>query len=61
MNQHCNDLSIDTIETGAMMAVLMDAGLTKFGNVALTKCCAPQLETGFVETGLQPAVGFEPC
>lgn len=24
MNQHCNDLSIDTIETGAMMAVLVD-------------------------------------
>ena len=34
MNQHCNELGIDTIETGAMIAVLMDAGLAKFGDVA---------------------------
>src|SRR5690606_38010544 len=27
MNQYCNELGIDTIETGAMIAVLMDAGL----------------------------------
>ena len=35
MNQHCNDLGIDTIETGAMIAVLMDAGLAPFGDVGL--------------------------
>lgn len=33
MNQHCNNLGIDTIETGAMIAVLMDSGLAEFGDV----------------------------
>lgn len=33
MNQYCNELGIDTIETGAMIAVLMDAGLAPFGDV----------------------------
>lgn len=33
MNQHCNELGIDTIETGATIAVLMDAGLAEFGDV----------------------------
>jgi aldehyde:ferredoxin oxidoreductase len=33
MNQHCNELGIDTIETGATIAVLMDAGLAKFGDI----------------------------
>lgn len=33
MNQWCNKLGIDTIETGAMIAVLMDAGLAEFGDV----------------------------
>lgn len=33
MNQWCNELGIDTIETGAMIAVLMDAGLAQFGDV----------------------------
>ena len=33
MNQRCNELGIDTIETGAMIAVLMDAGLADFGDV----------------------------
>lgn len=33
MNQHCNELGIDTIETGAMIAVLMDSGLAEFGDV----------------------------
>lgn len=32
MNQLCNELGIDTIETGAMIAVLMDAGLAPFGD-----------------------------
>ncbi|MEM7112748.1 MAG: aldehyde ferredoxin oxidoreductase C-terminal domain-containing protein [Chloroflexota bacterium] len=33
MNQHCNELGVDTIETGAMIAVLMDSGLANFGDV----------------------------
>jgi aldehyde:ferredoxin oxidoreductase len=34
LNWIANDLGVDTIETGAMIAVLMDAGLAKFGDVA---------------------------
>lgn len=33
LNQIANDLGIDTIETGAMIAVLMEAGLASFGDV----------------------------
>jgi aldehyde:ferredoxin oxidoreductase len=33
LNQIANDLGIDTIETGAMLAVLMEAGLAEFGDV----------------------------
>lgn len=33
MNQWCNELGVDTIETGAMIAVLMDSGLAPFGDV----------------------------
>lgn len=33
LNYIANDLGIDTIETGAMIAVLMDAGLGNFGDV----------------------------
>ncbi|MCB1748199.1 MAG: aldehyde ferredoxin oxidoreductase [Gammaproteobacteria bacterium] len=33
LNWHANDLGIDTIETGAMMGVLLDAGLAGFGDV----------------------------
>ena len=33
VNWIANDLGIDTIETGAMIAVLMDAGLAEFGDV----------------------------
>ena len=33
VNAIANDLGIDTIETGAMLAVLMDAGLGEFGDV----------------------------
>ena len=32
MNQRCNDLGIDTIETGATIAVLMDSGMAEFGD-----------------------------
>ena len=33
LNFIANDLGVDTIETGAMIAVLMDAGLAEFGDV----------------------------
>ena len=33
MNHYCNELGVDTIETGAMIAVLMDSGLAEFGDV----------------------------
>lgn len=33
LNQIANDLGVDTIETGAMLAVLMEAGLAEFGDV----------------------------
>ncbi|MCB1218860.1 aldehyde ferredoxin oxidoreductase C-terminal domain-containing protein, partial [bacterium] len=33
VNAVANDLGIDTIETGAMIAVLMDAGVGRFGDV----------------------------
>lgn len=34
LNWIANDLGVDTIETGAMIGVLMDAGLADFGDVA---------------------------
>ncbi len=46
MNQHCNDLGIDTIETGAMIAVLMDAGLANFGDVAFMERVFAALQAG---------------
>lgn len=49
MNQHCNDLGIDTIETGAMIAVLMDAGLAEFGDVAFMERVFAALKNGTEE------------
>ena len=46
MNQLCNELGVDTIETGAMIAVLMDAGLTKFGDVAFMRHVFAELLAG---------------
>jgi len=46
MNQHCNDLGIDTIETGATIAVLMDAGLARFGDVAFMSHVFEELKNG---------------
>ncbi len=46
MNQHCNELGIDTIETGAMIAVLMDAGLAAFGDVAFMEHVFAELLAG---------------
>lgn len=33
LNNTCNDLGIDTIETGAMLGVLMDGGQARYGDV----------------------------
>jgi aldehyde:ferredoxin oxidoreductase len=46
MNQYCNDLGIDTIETGAMIAVLMDAGLAPFGDLAFMRRVFAELQAG---------------
>ncbi len=46
MNQHCNELGIDTIEAGATIAVLMDAGLASFGDVAFMEKVFAELLAG---------------
>ena len=46
MNQHCNEMGVDTIETGAMIAVLMDAGLAPFGDVAFMNQVFEELHKG---------------
>ncbi|MBZ0275846.1 MAG: aldehyde ferredoxin oxidoreductase C-terminal domain-containing protein, partial [Anaerolineae bacterium] len=37
LNWIANDMGVDTIETGAMIGVLMDAGLAEFGDMAFMK------------------------
>jgi aldehyde:ferredoxin oxidoreductase len=39
LNHVCNDLGVDTIETGAMLAVLMEAGLGRFGDARFMGEC----------------------
>jgi aldehyde:ferredoxin oxidoreductase len=46
MNYIANDLGIDTIETGAMIAVLMDAGLGAFGDVKFMADCLAEIRQG---------------
>lgn len=46
LNWHANDLGIDTIETGAMMGVLLDAGLAPFGDVAFLTRVMAELRVG---------------
>jgi aldehyde:ferredoxin oxidoreductase len=46
MNFIANDLGVDTIETGAMLAVLMEAGLGQFGDVKFMADCLAQIRTG---------------
>ena len=46
MNHQCNELGIDTIETGAMIAVLMDAGLAKFGDVEFMQSVFDEMAAG---------------
>lgn len=46
MNQYCNELGIDTIETGATIAVLMDAGQASFGDLAFMRKVFAELHAG---------------
>ncbi|MBI2017155.1 MAG: aldehyde ferredoxin oxidoreductase, partial [Candidatus Rokubacteria bacterium] len=50
MNYLANDLGVDTIELGATIAVLMEAGLGKFGDVAFMADCLAEIRKG-TETG----------
>ncbi|HHW17340.1 MAG TPA: aldehyde ferredoxin oxidoreductase [Firmicutes bacterium] len=45
-NRACNDLGVDTIETGAAIAVAMDAGLWKFGDVAAVEEALEHVRAG---------------
>jgi aldehyde:ferredoxin oxidoreductase len=46
LNFVANDLGVDTIETGAMLAVLMEAGLGAFGDVNFMAECLAEIRTG---------------
>jgi aldehyde:ferredoxin oxidoreductase len=46
LNFIANDLGVDTIETGATLAVLMDAGLAPFGDLEFMVDCLAQIGTG---------------
>ena len=46
LNYVANDLGVDTIELGAMLAVLMEAGLGKFGNVKFMSDCLVEIRKG---------------
>lgn len=46
LNYVANDLGIDTIETGAMLAVLMDAELAMFGDVAFMAEALKEIKEG---------------
>jgi aldehyde:ferredoxin oxidoreductase len=46
LNAAANDLGIDTIETGATLAVLMEAGLAQFGDVEWMKSALEEIRQG---------------
>jgi len=46
LNFIANDLGVDTIETGAMLAVLMEAGLGAFGDVKFMAECLAEIRGG---------------
>jgi aldehyde:ferredoxin oxidoreductase len=46
LNFIANDLGVDTIETGAMLAVLMEAGLGAFGDMQFMADCLAEIRTG---------------
>jgi aldehyde:ferredoxin oxidoreductase len=46
LNYVANDLGVDTIETGAMLAVLMEAGLGAFGDAKFMADCLAEIRAG---------------
>ena len=46
LNFICNDLGVDTIETGATLAVLMEAGLGAFGDAKFMADCLGEIARG---------------
>jgi len=56
LNFIANDLGVDTIETGAMLAVLMEAGLGAFGDVQFMAECLAEIRRG-TEQGRRWAQG----
>lgn len=46
LNAIANDLGVDTIETGATLAVLMEAGLGPFGDVDFMRSCLEEIGRG---------------
>jgi aldehyde:ferredoxin oxidoreductase len=50
LNYIANDLGVDTIETGATLAVLMEAGLGAFGDVKFMAECLAEIRRG-TDTG----------
>jgi aldehyde:ferredoxin oxidoreductase len=46
LNYIANDLGVDTIETGATLGVLMDAGLAPFGDLDFMIDCLTQIRLG---------------
>src|SRR6266542_2717290 len=46
LNHVANDLGVDTIELGAMLAVLMEAGLGAFGDVKFMTDCLVEIRKG---------------
>jgi aldehyde:ferredoxin oxidoreductase len=56
LNFVCNDLGVDTIETGAMLAVLMEAGLGPFGDARFMADCLGEIARG-TEQGRRWAQG----
>src|SRR5947207_5256233 len=46
LNFIANDLGVDTIELGAMLGVLMEAGLGAFGDVRFMTDCLAEIRTG---------------
>ncbi|MCB9138676.1 MAG: aldehyde ferredoxin oxidoreductase [Caldilineaceae bacterium] len=46
LNHIANDLGVDTIETGAMLAVLMEAGLADFGDVDFMIAALKEIRAG---------------
>jgi aldehyde:ferredoxin oxidoreductase len=46
LNYLANDLGVDTIETGAMLAVLMEAGLGAFGDARFMADCLAEIHRG---------------